>query len=123
MSLSQLLPLTDVTASCAPLTHEPITAGNAENLARRLKVIADPARLRLISLIAAQENAEACVCDLTEPLDLSQPTISHHLRILVESGILSREKRGTWAYFSLVPGALDSLAALLTSDHLEGVRR
>ncbi|WP_068478147.1 ArsR/SmtB family transcription factor [Pseudoclavibacter helvolus] len=123
MSFTQLLPLTDVTACCEPLTDEAISAENAEKLARTLKVIADPARLRLISMIAAQEKAEACACDLTEPLGLGQPTVSHHLKILVEAGILAREKRGSWAYFSLVPGALDSLAALLTSNELTGVTR
>ncbi|WP_371031196.1 ArsR/SmtB family transcription factor [Pseudoclavibacter sp. JSM 162008] len=123
MSFTQLLPLTDVTACCEPLTDEAISAENAEKLARTLKVIADPARLRLISMIAAQEKAEACACDLTEPLGLGQPTVSHHLKILVEAGILSREKRGSWAYFSLVPGALDSLAALLTSNDLTGANR
>lgn len=78
-------------------------------LAVRLKAIADPARLRLISLVAAHENAEACVCDLTDPLGLSQGTVSHHLKVLVEAGLFAREKRGTWAYYSLVPGALESL--------------
>ncbi|WP_207453782.1 ArsR/SmtB family transcription factor [Herbiconiux sp. SYSU D00978] len=107
------LSLTDVTACCAPLTREPLEADNADALARSLKALADPARLRLISMVAAHEGAEACVCDLTEPLGLSQPTVSHHLKVLVDAGILTREKRGTWAYYSLVPGALDSLAGLL----------
>lgn len=112
MSIAQL-PVMDVTACCAPLTREAIDAVNAEALARSLKAIADPARLRLVSMVAAHEDNEACVCDLTEPLGLSQPTVSHHLKILVDAGILSRDKRGTWAYYRLVPGALDSLANLL----------
>ncbi|WP_026851543.1 ArsR/SmtB family transcription factor [Glaciibacter superstes] len=112
MSIAQL-PVMDVTACCAPLTREAIDAVNAEALARSLKAIADPARLRLVSMVAAHEDSEACVCDLTEPLGLSQPTVSHHLKILVDAGILSRDKRGTWAYYRLVPGALDSLANLL----------
>ncbi|GAB3615833.1 metalloregulator ArsR/SmtB family transcription factor [Okibacterium endophyticum] len=115
MSLTELLPVTDVTACCEPLTREAITAENADKLSRSLKAIADPARLRLISLVAAHENEEACACDLTEPLGLGQPTVSHHLKILVEAGILSRDKRGTWAYYKLVPGALDSLATLLVT--------
>ena len=115
MALTDLLPLTDVTACCAPLTREAISAENAEKLARSLKAIADPARLRLISMIAAHEDAEACVCDLTEPLDLGQPTVSHHLKVLVDAGILTRDKRGTWAYYRLVPRALDSLATLLVT--------
>jgi ArsR family transcriptional regulator len=99
---------------CAPLTREPLSAGAAVELARTLKAIADPARLRLLSMVAAHDGGEACVCDLTEPLGLSQPTVSHHLKVLVEAGLLTREKRGVWAYFSLVPGALDSLGAVLT---------
>lgn len=115
MSSIGLLPLTDVTACCAPITRESISAENADKLARSLKALADPARLRLISMVAAHENAEACVCDLTEPLGLGQPTVSHHLKVLVDAGILSRDKRGTWAYYKLVPGALDSLATLLVT--------
>jgi ArsR family transcriptional regulator len=115
MALSELLPLTDVTACCAPITREAISADSADKLARTLKAIADPARLRLISMVAAHEDSEACVCDLTEPLGLGQPTVSHHLKILVDAGILTRDKRGTWAYYRLVPGALDSLAKLLVT--------
>jgi len=103
-------------ACCAPLTREPLTAAAAAVLAQRLKAIADPTRLRLLSMVAAHEGAEACVCDLTEPLGLTQPTVSHHLKVLVDAGLLTRDKRGVWAYFALVPGALDSLAAILTSQ-------
>lgn len=110
MSLAELMPVTDETACCAPPTRDAIDAENAELLARSLKAIADPARIRIVSMVAAHEDAEACVCDLTEPLGLSQATVSHHLKVLVEAGILSRDKRGTWAYYRLVPGALDSLA-------------
>lgn len=115
MVSTELLPLTDVTACCAPLTRQAISAENADNLARALKAIADPARLRLISMIAAHQDSEACVCDLTEPLGLGQPTVSHHLKVLVDAGIVTRDKRGTWAYYKLVPGALDSLATLLVT--------
>ena len=80
-----------------------------------MKAIADPARLRLLSMVAAHDGGEACVCDLTEPLGLTQPTVSHHLKVLVDAGLLTRDKRGVWAYFALVPGALDSLAAVLTT--------
>ena len=79
-------------ACCAPLVGQPLTASEATHLARTLKAIADPARLRLLSLVAAHENGEACVCDLTEPLGLSQPTVSHHLKVLVDAGLLSRDK-------------------------------
>lgn len=98
---------------CAPLLREPITADQAADLARLLKALADPARLRLVSMVAAHEGREACVCDLTEPLGLTQPTVSHHLRILVDAGIFRRDKRGVWAYYSLVPGAMDALSAVL----------
>jgi len=100
---------------CAPLVGQPLAADAAADLARRIKALADPARLRLVSLVAAHAGGEACVCDLTEPLGLSQPTISHHLKILVDAGLLTRDKRGVWAYYALVPGALDSLAAVLTT--------
>ena len=98
---------------CAPLTGEPITAVQAVELARLLKALADPVRLRLVSMVAAHPVGEACVCELTEPLGLTQPTISHHLKILVDAGIFTRDKRGVWAYYALVPSALDSLSAIL----------
>ena len=99
---------------CAPLLREPITAAQAADLARMLKALAEPVRLQLVSMVAAHEGGEACVCELTEPLGLTQPTISHHLKILVDAGIFSRDKRGVWAYYALVPSALDALAAVLT---------
>jgi ArsR family transcriptional regulator len=111
----ELLPVQDVTACCSPVTSEAMGQASAEVLAKSLRAIADPARLRLISLVAAHDGAEACVCDLQEPLGLSQPTVSHHLKVLVDAGILHREKRGTWAYFSLVPGALRTLAGLIST--------
>jgi ArsR family transcriptional regulator, arsenate/arsenite/antimonite-responsive transcriptional repressor len=99
---------------CAPLLRQPITAGQAADLARMLKALADPVRLRLVSMVAAHEGGEACVCDLTGPLGLTQPTISHHLKILVDAGIFTRDKRGVWAYYALVPASLNALAAVLT---------
>jgi ArsR family transcriptional regulator, arsenate/arsenite/antimonite-responsive transcriptional repressor len=101
-----------VAACCAPLSAEPLDADDAERLATALRVLADPARLRLLSLIQAQPNGEACVCHLQEPLGLSQPTVSHHLKVLVNAGLLEREKRGRWAYFRVVPGQLRSLREL-----------
>ncbi|CAH0147219.1 MULTISPECIES: metalloregulator ArsR/SmtB family transcription factor [unclassified Microbacterium] len=115
MTLADLLPVRDVAACCSPLTTSPITVENATRLSGAIKALADPARLRLLSMVAAHADAEACVCDLTEPLGLQQSTVSHHLRILVDAGYLTREKRGTWAYYRLVPGALDSVAGLLRS--------
>ena len=99
----------------APLLREPITASQAAHLGRLLKALADPTRLRLVSMVAAHEDGEACVCDLTEPLGLTQPTISHHLKILVEAGIFTRDQRGVWAYYSLVPAAIDALSAVLST--------
>jgi ArsR family transcriptional regulator len=108
--------LIDRTSCCVPLTRQPLDAEQASDLARILKAIADPARLRLLSIVAASEGQEACVCDLMEPVGLSQPTVSHHLKVLTEAGFLSRSKRGTWAYYALVPGALDSLATVLVTS-------
>ena len=81
-----------------PLLREPLTAAQAADLARTLKALADPTRLRLVSMVAAHDGGEACVCDLTEPLGLTQPTVSHHLKILVDAGIFTRDKRGVWVY-------------------------
>ena len=104
---------------CAPLLTEPITAEQAAGLSRLLKALADPTRLRLVSMVAAHEGGEACVCELTEPLGLTQPTISHHLKVLIDAGILRRDdKRGVWAYYAIVPSALDSLAAGLAPRDL-----
>ena len=100
-------------ACCVPLLREPLSAVQAAELAHILKALADPTRLRLVSMVAAHEGGEACVCDLTAPLGLTQPTISHHLKILVDAGILSRDKRGVWAYYALRPAALSALAAIL----------
>ena len=108
------VPLPLASECCAPLLHEPITVGQAADLARMLKALADPVRLRLVSMVAAHEGGEACVCELTGPLGLTQPTISHHLKILVDAGIFTRDKRGVWAYYALVPASLKALAAVLT---------
>jgi ArsR family transcriptional regulator, arsenate/arsenite/antimonite-responsive transcriptional repressor len=105
------LPLAE--ACCTPLLREPINADQADELARLLKALADPTRLRLVSMVAAHEGGEACVCELTGPLGLTQPTISHHLKILVGAGIFTRDKRGVWAYYALIPAAMDALSAVL----------
>jgi ArsR family transcriptional regulator, arsenate/arsenite/antimonite-responsive transcriptional repressor len=98
---------------CSTLLRDPITASQAADLARILKALADPTRLRLVSMVAAHQGSEACVCDLTDPLGLTQPTISHHLKILLDAGILTRDKRGKWSYYALVPAALEALASVL----------
>ena len=105
--------LATLTATCPPLLAGPLAAGDAENLARALKVLADPARLRLLSLIQSQPEQEACVCHLTEPLGLGQPTVSHHLKVLLDAGLVQREQRGSWAYFRVVPDQLEALRELL----------
>ena len=100
---------------CSPVSGEPMGVDAAERLAAVLKALAEPTRLRLLSLVAAQPDREACICDLTAPVALSQPTVSHHMKVLADAGLLHREQRGKWAYYRLVPGALDALAALLSS--------
>ena len=111
-SLLELTPV-EIVACCAPLTKEPLGAGQAERIAPLLKALADPVRLRLLSLVASHADGEACVCDLNDAFDLSQPTISHHLKLLHESGLLDREKRGVWVYYRLNARALEDLGALL----------
>ena len=107
---TELTVLPEGSCSAGPLTGG-MTAADATELARVLKALADPARLRLLSLIADSPTAAACACDLTEPLGLSQPTVSHHLKVLVDAGFLDRDKRGVWAWYSLVPGALQRAVA------------
>jgi len=100
-------------ACCPPLSAEPLTADQAKLVAPMLKALADPVRLRLMSLVASHPGGEACVCDLAGAFDLSQPTISHHLKILHETGLLDREKRGVWVYYRARTEALASLATLI----------
>jgi ArsR family transcriptional regulator, arsenate/arsenite/antimonite-responsive transcriptional repressor len=108
--VTTLLPLaTDGAACCATAPVAAMPLGEAESLARRFKALGDPTRLRLLSIIAGHDGAEACVCDLTEPVGLAQATVSHHLKVLVEAGFLTRAKRGTWAYYAIVPGSTDGL--------------
>ena len=114
------LPLADdPLASCTPLAREPMSAEQATQVMPLLKAIADPARLRLLSLVLSHEGGEACVCDLTPYFDLSQPTISHHLKVLHESGLLDREKRGTWVFYKARPQAMTALGSLFTSTALD----
>ncbi len=113
-SLAVLSPA-DTAACCPPLSAEPLSREQAEQVAPLLKALADPVRLRLMSLVASHPGGEACVCDLTGAFDLSQPTISHHLKVLHDSGLLDRDKRGVWVYYQARAGALASLAALIGS--------
>lgn len=111
-----------MTTSAPPLDladcHSPMTGGvlgvaEAERLARIFKALGDPTRVRLLSLIAAHQGGEACICDLTDPVGLTQPTVSHHMRQLVDAGLLSREQRGKWAYYRVIDSALAGLADAL----------
>ncbi|MCD0443664.1 metalloregulator ArsR/SmtB family transcription factor [Glycomyces sp. A-F 0318] len=114
----QLLPLLERTraADChVPLVAEPLTADQAEGLAPAFKALGDPVRLRLLSLIASHEGGEACVCDLTDAFDLKAPTISHHLKVLKATGLVTADRRGTWVYYRAERAALDLLSGLLAA--------
>lgn len=100
-------------ACCPTGLSAPIDREHAEELARLLKAVADPARLQLLALLRSKDGCEACVCDLIEPIGLSQATVSHHLKVLVEAGILTREKRGYWTWYAIQPTRLAELAAVL----------
>jgi len=98
---------------CAPITTGALDEARAEELAAVFKVLADPARLRLLSMVASAEAGEACACDLVEPVGRSQPTVSHHLSMLVDAGLLEREKRGRWAWYRIVPDRFDAVRGAL----------
>lgn len=114
-SAAPLVRIANVAACCSALTGRVLDAAAAERLASALKALAEPTRLRLLSLVAAHDGAEACICDLTDPVGLSQPTVSHHMKVLVDAGLLEREQRGKWAYYRLVPGALAAVADQLAA--------
>ena len=101
---------------CTGLTAAPLDDAQAADLARTFKALGDPVRLRLLSMIASRSGGEVCVCDLTPAFDLSQPTISHHLKLLRQAGLIDCERRGTWVYYWVLPGVLDRLAAFLTTE-------
>ena len=105
---------------CRPLTGTALSEEQAERTAPLLKALADPVRLRLVSLIAASPSGEACVCELNAAFDLTQATISHHLKVLHSAGILDREKRGVWVYYAVRDEALSAVANLFTSPALAG---
>src|SRR3989449_10779131 len=98
---------------CPSVLGTRLKRDDAEELASAFKAIADPGRLRLLSYIAAQPGAEACVCNLVQPLGLAQPTVSHHLKVLTDSGLLARERRGTWMFYRLVPERVEALRQAL----------
>jgi len=107
MTISLPLSATDAAACCTPLTGGVLSEEEAERIAGTFKALGDPGRVRLLSLIAASPDGEACICDLTEPVRLSQPTVSHHMKVLVDAGLATREQRGRWAYYRVVTDALE----------------
>lgn len=111
-SLIELTPVETV-ACCSPLVREPLTTEQAETISPLIKALADPVRLRLLSLVASHDGGEACVCDLNDAFELSQPTISHHLKVLHDAGLLDRSKRGVWVYYAVRREALAGVATLL----------
>ena len=116
VNMSSVKLVQTIDAACCPaVLSAPLDDDDAERLAGALRVLADPARLRLLSLIGATSAGEACVCDLTEPLGLSQPTVSHHLKVLAEAGLVEREQRGRWAYFRVNTEPLELLRGALAS--------
>jgi ArsR family transcriptional regulator len=122
MSKDQELMLTVLSEQvdcCSPLARQPLSAEQAVELSRVFKAMGDPVRLRLLSLIASHEGGEACVCDLTDVFDLTGPTISHHLKVLRESGLIAGERRGTWIYYRVRPDALRRLSDVLTPGSID----
>ena len=103
----------DLASCCSPLTGGALDEEAAERVARLFRALGDRHRVRLLSLIAAAEGGEACICDLTEPVGLAQPTVSHHMKLLVDAGLVSRDQRGKWAYYRVVPEALLAASDIL----------
>lgn len=101
---------------CVPAVRDSLDQTKAEEIARGYRALGDPTRLRLLALIASGEGGEACVCDLTGPVGLSQATVSHHLKILVDAGLLTRERRGTWSYYTVQHNRFDELGTMLLND-------
>lgn len=112
----QYVSMPKVVPCCPPVVQKELSKHDAEDLASIFKALADPARLRLLSFIASQEGGEACVCYLTEPLGLSQPTVSHHLKLLHSAGLLERDKRGAWVYYRVVRERLEAVRATLATS-------
>ncbi len=113
----------DLVACCTPSAGGGLDVESAQRLAAVLKAVAEPTRLRLLSLVAGAAEGEACICDLTDPVGLSQPTVSHHMKVLADAGLVEREQRGKWAYYRLVPKSLDALEALVATVGRAPARR
>ncbi|WAZ26467.1 metalloregulator ArsR/SmtB family transcription factor [Streptomyces cinnabarinus] len=122
MSKQELEVIGQDAACCPGLSAAPLDENQAADLAKVFKALGDPVRLRLMSMIASRgQGGEVCVCELTPAFDLSQPTISHHLKLLRQAGLIDCERRGTWVYYWALPGVLDNLAAFLTATRPAGV--
>jgi len=112
------MPILTTPSCCTPMVAEALSETDAVDLARGFKALSDPARLRLLSLIAARAGQEVCVCELTDTFALTTPTISHHLRVLREAGLVTAERRASWVYYRIVPSALAALSRLLDASTL-----
>jgi ArsR family transcriptional regulator len=122
MNTTSLLQVTDAQGCCPVVTDGVLDGAQAERLALVFKALGDPTRVRLLSLIAASKDGEACICNLTDPVGLSQPTVSHHMRLLVDAGLVTREQRGKWAYFAVIRETLEALSLALATSSLIGTR-
>lgn len=112
--MSNQLPSSEACCALGPLVREPLTTAQATEMALKFKALSDPVRLRLLSSVASHAGGEACVCDISPGLEVSQPTISHHLKVLRDAGLLTSERRASWVYYTVVPEALGSLSSLLS---------
>jgi ArsR family transcriptional regulator len=120
MSKQELEVIGQDAACCPGLAAAPLGDERAAELAKVFKALGDPVRLRLLSMIASREGGEICVCEMTPAFDLSQPTISHHLKLLRQAGLIDCERRGTWVYYWVLPGVLDQLAVFLNTPQTTG---
>jgi ArsR family transcriptional regulator, arsenate/arsenite/antimonite-responsive transcriptional repressor len=118
MSKQREVPLVEAgpASCCPPLVNKALSADAAVDLARGFKALGDPVRLRLLSLIAARAGEEVCVCELTDAFTVSGPTISHHLKVLREAGLVDAQRRGTWVYYRIIPAKLAALSQLLDTS-------
>jgi ArsR family transcriptional regulator, arsenate/arsenite/antimonite-responsive transcriptional repressor len=121
--MSKSPPLIDVSeCEAAPLVREPLSAQAAVELAAHLKALSDPMRLRLLSAVASRSGGEACVCDISAGIEVSQPTVSHQLKVLRQAGLLDSQRRGSWVYYRVIPEALQRLSDVLGAERLIGSR-
>lgn len=115
IEICQYVFMSKIVPCCPPVLRNELSKRDAEDLAATLKALADPIRLQLLSFIAAQPDGEACVCHVVGPVGLSQPTVSHHLKLLYQAGLLARDKRGAWVYYRVVPDRIEAVRAALAT--------